>query len=85
MARELSTSINSTLIHSKRTKDNNIIDSTLLPITTYDNVMNRPKVITDMGNILGSPFVFFAQETVELDEDAIRELCGFSVQQTSVN
>jgi hypothetical protein len=81
MARELNTSINSTLIHSKRKESsdsNTVIDSTLLPITTYDNVMNRPKVVTSIGSMVGAPFAFLASETVVLSDEEISELCRFS-------
>jgi hypothetical protein len=40
--------------------------------------MNRPKVVTSIGSMVGAPFAFLASETVVLSDEEISELCRFS-------
>ncbi len=61
------------LLHGKLNADK---EKVALPYTTYQNVMNAPKVLSDVGENIGAPFHLLATDTVKCTDDYIIDLCG---------
>lgn len=61
------------LIHAKLSDD---VEKPFLPITSYDNVLSKPEVVSDVCEKIGAPFHLLVTDKVECDEDYIIELCG---------
>jgi len=64
--------VHDVLLHTKESDK----DVTMFPFTRYENVFNSPKVISDIFESTGAPFVLYENETVDLSVEEIRELCG---------
>lgn len=59
------------VMHSK---DNNGEERLVLPVTRYKNILNAPRMVTDLDITITSPFVIYAESAEELSTDEIKEL-----------
>jgi hypothetical protein len=59
------------IMHSK---DNNGEERLVLPVTRYKNILNAPRMVTDLDTTITSPFVIYAESAEELSTDEIKEL-----------
>jgi hypothetical protein len=59
------------VMHSK---DNNGEERLVLPVTRYKNILNAPRMVTDLDTTITSPFVIYAESAEELSTDEIKEL-----------
>ena len=72
------TNLNNTNIYDSIThvKENDLEDSIVLPITSYENVLNRPKVTKHPESVKGSPFLLFVTDEESLTKTEIKNLIG---------
>ena len=73
MNKSVPSSVDDVLLH---VKDSESTEKVVLPITRYGNVLHSPKVIGNVEDTNGAPFVMYASDTEELSADDIRDLCG---------
>jgi hypothetical protein len=66
-------SASNVLIHAKLSRE---VEKVTFPITTYDNVLNKPEVLTDVTEKIGAPFHLLVTDMEECEDDYIIELCG---------
>lgn len=59
------------VMHSK---DKNGEERLVLPVTRYKNILNAPRMVTDLDITITSPFVIYAESAEELSTDEIKEL-----------
>lgn len=59
------------VMHSK---DNNGEERLVLPVTRYKNILNAPRMVTNLNITITSPFVIYAESAEELSTDEIKEL-----------
>ena len=64
-------SVSDVLLHNR---DSDRTENVVLPVTRYRNVMNAPKVITDVSAVNGAPFTLLATDTEVLDTAQLRKL-----------
>lgn len=75
--KSLPSSVTDFLMHIKEDETSSDgSERVILPFTRYANIFNAPKVVSDVFDAPGSPFVLYSQNEVELEDDEIRELCG---------
>ena len=70
---KMESSADNVLIHGRLSASKEKVS---FPITTYDNILFAPKVLTDIGENIGAPFHFIETDTVECTDDYIIGLCG---------
>ena len=64
-------SVSDVLLHNR---DTDRTETVILPITRYNNVMNAPKVISDISATNGASFMLLTTETEVLDTAKLRKL-----------
>lgn len=69
--RKIPASVSDTLLHEKSSDKT---ERVILPITRYNNVLNAPKVVTNVDSVKGAPFVLYATESETLSTVEIRKL-----------
>lgn len=73
MANQIPKVVNNTLLHLR---DSNDREQVILPITSYDNVLGRPRISTSTTNLGGSPFSLLYTSTVRMSAEKLRKLVG---------
>lgn len=64
-------SVSDVLLHNK-TSDRT--EEVIMPITRYENVLNAPKLITDVSAVNGSPFTLLATGKESISTAKLRKL-----------
>ena len=64
-------SVSDVLLHNR---DSDRTENVLLPFTRYKNVMNAPKLITDISGVNGAPFTLLATDREVLNTEQLRKL-----------
>lgn len=66
----VNTRMNDVLLHIKDRNTNSIMDDFIgFPITKYDNVLGRPRVVSTLSNVYGAAFLFYETQEVTLSEE----------------
>jgi hypothetical protein len=64
--------VHDVLLHTRESDK----DKTIFPFTRYACVLNKPDLVSDVFEAPGAPFVLYTNESVEMTEDELREMCG---------
>ena len=59
-----------------RAKDSDGSEIIIFPITRYGDVLNSPKVTSDIDSAHDAPFILLKENTEEVDEEELHELCN---------
>ena len=61
-----------------RHKDENNVESIIFPITRYANIMNSPKVVSNISDAKSAPYVLLQTDSVQLTNSEINSLFSIS-------
>lgn len=61
-----------------RHKDDHNVESIIFPVTRYANVMNSPKVISNISDAKNAPYVLLQTDSVQLTNNEINSLFNIS-------
>lgn len=70
------------LIHGKMNDGEEVI---MFPYTTYDNILGKPCVVTDLETFPGAPFFFYENETIEVADATIEALYGIKLTEDDIS
>lgn len=61
-----------------RHKDDHNAESIIFPVTRYANIMNSPKMISNISDAKNAPFVLLQTDSIQLTNNEINSLFNIS-------